>query len=67
MLMISLNGVQHELTETISVTQLLAEHGYAKRRVAVEINHEIVPKSEHTQRQLCDGDRVEVVHAIGGG
>lgn len=67
MLKISLNGAQHELPETISVTQLLAENGYAQRRVAVEINHEIVPKSEHTQRQLRDGDRVEVVHAIGGG
>lgn len=67
MLKISLNGAQHELTETISVAQLLAENGYAERRVAVEINHEILPKSEHTQRQLRNGDRVEVVHAMGGG
>ncbi len=67
MLRFSLNGVQHELAETLSVSELLAEYGYAQRRVAVEINHEIVPKSEHAKRQLHDGDRVEVVHAIGGG
>ncbi|HET8942550.1 MAG TPA: sulfur carrier protein ThiS [Rudaea sp.] len=67
MLTISLNGAQHELVEAISVAELLAENGYAQRRVAVEINQEIVPKSEHEQRQLRDGDRIEVVHAIGGG
>ncbi|MGA9335168.1 MAG: sulfur carrier protein ThiS [Rudaea sp.] len=67
MLKISLNGVHQELAKTISVAALLVENGYAQRRVAVEINHEIVPKSEHGRRQLCDGDRVEVVHAIGGG
>ena len=67
MLRIFLNGVQQEVPETISVTDLLVENGYAQRRVAVEINQEIVPKSAHSQRQLCDGDRIEVVHAIGGG
>ena len=38
-----------------------------ERRVAVELNLEIVPRSRHAETVLQDGDRVEVVHAIGGG
>jgi sulfur carrier protein len=39
----------------------------AGKRVAVEVNQEIVPRSRHAERQLNDSDRVEVVFAIGGG
>ena len=39
----------------------------AQRKVAVEVNREIVPRSLHAQRTVRDGDRVEIVHAIGGG
>ena len=67
MLTISLNGVEHRVESTISVAALLAQNGYANRKVAVEINREIVPKSEHEQRLVEDGDRVEIVHALGGG
>ncbi|WP_290907033.1 sulfur carrier protein ThiS [Halomonas sp.] len=41
--------------------------GLAGRRIAVEVNEEIVPRSEHAVTRLVEGDRVEVVHAIGGG
>ena len=51
----------------MSVAALLAEHGYAERKVAVEINREIVPKSALVQRLIQEGDRIEVVHALGGG
>ncbi len=67
MLKIVLNGVEHELAATICVTDLLAANGYVGRPVAVEINREIVPKSMHVQHLLRDGDRVEIVQAIGGG
>lgn len=67
MLKISLNGIEQRIEPSTSVAALLAESGYAERRVAVEINHEIVPKSAHAQRLLRDGDNVEIVHALGGG
>ena len=64
---IQLNGLQRELAEPTSVAALLEENGYAGRAVAVEINREIVPRSMHLQHFVRDGDRIEVVHAIGGG
>jgi len=64
---IMLNGERHELGTTLSVRALLDVAGYGERKVAVEINREIVPRSEHATRLLRDGDHVEVVNAIGGG
>jgi sulfur carrier protein len=67
MLKISLNGIEQRIAPATSVAALLAENGYTGRKVAVEINHEIVPKSVHAQRVIADGDAVEIVHALGGG
>ena len=64
---IELNGAPHELPQPVSVTALLESNGYGQRRVAVEINREIVPRSEHGARLVRDGDRVEIVQALGGG
>jgi sulfur carrier protein len=64
---IVLNGQMHEIDRNATVAALLDHAGYATRRVAVEVNREIVPKSEHPVRQLHEGDQVEVVHALGGG
>lgn len=64
---IALNGEERDIAPATSVTQLLQEAGYADRRVAVEINREIVPRSRHAERLLHPGDRVELVQAIGGG
>ena len=46
---------------------LVATLGLTGRRIAIEVNEAIVPRSQHTATRLADGDRVEVVHAIGGG
>ncbi|MFP3616279.1 sulfur carrier protein ThiS, partial [Paraburkholderia sp. SIMBA_050] len=46
---------------------LLETLGYAGKRVAVERNGEIVPKSQHAQTALSDGDQIEIVVAVGGG
>ena len=51
----------------MTIAALLQEMGFSERRVAVEVNREIVPRSRHGQYQLKDNDRVEVVFAIGGG
>ena len=64
---IELNGAPHQLEVATSVAVLLAAQGYADRAVAVEINREIVPRSQHAQRLIQDGDRVEIVRAMGGG
>jgi sulfur carrier protein len=64
---ITLNGHPHDCGDNFTITQLLHETGYAGRRVAVEVNHEIVPRSQHETRALHHGDKVEIVHAIGGG
>ncbi|MGH8042458.1 MAG: sulfur carrier protein ThiS [Rudaea sp.] len=67
MLTIVLNGQPRQLTPGCNLLELLDKAGYAGRRIAVEINREIVPRSLHAHRQIRDGDRIEIVHALGGG
>ena len=64
---IVLNGETREVAAPLSVLQLLQREGLAERRVAVEVNGEIVPRSRQGDRCLTDGDRIEIVHALGGG
>jgi len=64
---IVLNGEQHQVADTATVAGLVQELGLAGRRVAVEVNLEIVPRSQYDNHRLNGGDRVEVVAAIGGG
>ena len=61
------NGDPLELPESVSVSQLLQQLELGGRRVAVEINQEIVPQSNHGSTLIQDGDKIEVVQAIGGG
>ncbi|MDZ5604005.1 sulfur carrier protein ThiS [Pseudomonas sp. RP23018S] len=64
---IHLNGEPYELPTGESVAALLSRLDMAGRRVAVELNQDIVPRSQHDSTLLNEGDQVEVVHAIGGG
>jgi sulfur carrier protein len=64
---ICVNGDALELEGTPSVTQLLLHLGLGNTLVAVERNREIVPRAEHPQTQLQEGDELEVVHFVGGG
>lgn len=64
---IQLNGEKTTLDDTATVQALVESLGLAERRIAVEVNEEIVPRSQHSERRLADGDSVEIVHAIGGG
>ena len=64
---ILLNGQEKNLSTPITISALLQEMGLGERRVAVEVNREIVPRSRHGEVELKDNDRVEVVFAIGGG
>lgn len=64
---ILLNGENTEVSEAISVQGLIEQLELTGRRIAVEVNEDIVPRSEHAEHQLAAGDRIEIVHAIGGG
>ncbi len=64
---ITVNGEPKTLDTTMSVAGLLERMGMAGKRVAVEVNREIVPRSRHAGLELRDNDRVEIVVAIGGG
>ncbi len=64
---ITLNGQPRDCASPTTIAQLLEAAGYGGRRVAVELNREIVPRSQHASRTLAEGDQVEIVHAIGGG
>ena len=62
-----LNGEPSELAAGTTLADLLQSIDLGQRRFAVEINEELVPRSEHADRVLQAGDRVEIVQAIGGG
>lgn len=64
---IQLNGEAHELAEGSTLAALVAALGLAGKRIAVELNGEIAPRSLHATLTLRAGDRVEIVQAIGGG
>lgn len=64
---IQLNGEAFELAQSCSVIELIEQLKINHGRVAVEINREIVPRSEHADTQIQADDVVEIIHAIGGG
>lgn len=65
---ITLNGKPRRIEgASTTIAQLLELEGLRTRRVAVEVNGEIVPKGRHDAHALRAGDRVEIVHALGGG
>lgn len=64
---IQLNGEERQFDQPLTLHQLLLHEGLGERRVAVEINGEIIPRSRHASCPLADGDKVEIVHALGGG
>jgi sulfur carrier protein len=64
---IHINGQARDIADDLNVSGLLAELNMADKRVAVERNGELVPKSLHAEQTLAEGDRIEIVQAIGGG
>ncbi len=63
---ITLNGEPRPL-DAATVEALLDRLGLDRRKVAVERNEEIVPRSRYAETALCQGDQLEIVHFIGGG
>ncbi len=64
---IQLNGEAYSLEGAPSVAELVERLGLTGKRLAVELNLDIVPRSQFAETRLQDGDRIEIVHAIGGG
>ncbi|GAA5089619.1 sulfur carrier protein ThiS [Paenalcaligenes hermetiae] len=63
---IILNGKNHQ-SQAATVFELIEELGYVGKRIAVELNGEIVPKSQHATTALNENDQLEIVVAVGGG
>jgi thiamine biosynthesis protein ThiS len=64
---ILLNGKIHKVPRDCLLSELIVLLNLQGKRLAVEINEKIVPRSEHLHWRLQAGDKVEIVHAIGGG
>lgn len=64
---LTINGDAREIPDGLTVSALLAHLGLPERKIAVERNLEIVPKSQYQATGLSAGDRIEIVHFIGGG
>ena len=64
---ITLNGAPREFPAPLTFTQLLDQLELGGKRLAVERNGEIVPRSRFAESRVADGDRIEVVIAVGGG
>jgi len=67
MLDLKINGEVRQFPAALTVTGLIDLLGYTGKRIAVERNGEIVPKSQHATTQLAAGDQLEIVVAVGGG
>lgn len=65
--MVTVNGKEIRMEQPTSVAAYLENAGYQMKRIAVELNGEILPKYEYSDTMLKDGDRLEVVTFVGGG
>jgi sulfur carrier protein len=64
---IQLNGHEREFGSPLSLSKLVEQLGMKEDRVAVELNRNIIPREMWPQTELSEGDRLEVVHFVGGG
>ena len=62
-----LNGESHSVGPGLTIAGLIDHLGLEQRRIAVEVNREIVPRDQYAARALAEGDQVEIVHFVGGG
>jgi len=67
MIQVTVNGAARRFERPLAVDELVAQLELAGKKIAVEKNGEIVPKSAHGSTVVGDGDRLEIVVAVGGG
>jgi sulfur carrier protein len=61
------NGERRRLPDGATIADLVAELELRGRRIAVEVNRDILPAAEYAGRRIRDGDAIEIVHFVGGG
>ncbi|MGH9534707.1 MAG: sulfur carrier protein ThiS [Terriglobales bacterium] len=64
---LTVNGQRREAAADLNLLDLLRELGLPAERLAIERNHQLVPKREWPTTQLAAGDQIEIVHFVGGG
>ena len=67
MIALTINGEPRSFEATLTVAQLIEQLALAGKRIALERNGEIVPRGQFAEQKLLDGDRLEIVVAVGGG
>lgn len=67
MITITVNGEKHTLEEPATAQTLIESLGLEGKRLALERNQEILPRSEYADTPLKEGDVIEIIHAVGGG
>lgn len=66
-MMVTLNGEERALKEGTTIAELIVELSLKERRIAVEVNRDIISREEYATTELHPGDVVEMVHFVGGG
>ena len=64
---IFINGVEKSLESSLTVYKLVKDLGYEKKRVAIELNNEIISRSDYKNKLIVEGDQIEIIKAVGGG
>ena len=64
---IIINGEPHTFADGLSANKLIDELKLGGKRLAMEVNGDILPKSAYSNHEFKDGDKVEIIHAVGGG
>ena len=66
-LRIQVNGEAREIADPLTLSELVSELSLAPERVAIELNKQVVRRTQWQETMLADGDRIEIVHFVGGG
>ena len=64
---IFINGIKKNYAYSLTLETLLIELGHANKKVAIEVNEEIIPRSELRNKLVVDRDKIEIINAVGGG
>ena len=64
---LTINGKEQTFEDAFNLAQLVEQLGMKGDRVAIELNRDIVPRAQWAETSLHDGDRLEIVHFVGGG
>ena len=67
MIQLTINGEARQFDQSINIAQFIDQNNLQGKRIAIERNGEIVPRSQYAEQFLADGDQLEVVVAVGGG